>query len=77
MSKISGFAQQVKAFKHIKQMREETPATCTNSKQTRQQDHDEKLAFLKSIPKVQLEQLGFGDLDIEEKEDDFLSESSV
>ena len=35
----------------------------------------EKLAYLKSIPKIKLEQMGFGDLDYE-KEEDFLSESS-
>ena len=35
----------------------------------------DKLAYLKSIPKIKLEQMGFGDLDYE-KEEDFLSESS-
>ena len=35
----------------------------------------EKLAYLKSFPKIKLEQMGFGDLDYE-KEEDFLSESS-
>jgi len=36
----------------------------------------EKLAFLKKIPKLHLEQMGFGDLDFEQDED-FLSESSI
>ena len=36
----------------------------------------EKLAFLKKIPKLHLEQMGFGDLDFEQAED-FLSESSI
>ena len=36
----------------------------------------EKLAFLKKIPKLALEQMGFGDLDFEQDED-FLSESSI
>ena len=36
----------------------------------------EKLAFLKKIPKLHLEQMGFGDLDFDQHED-FLSESSI
>jgi hypothetical protein len=32
---------------------------------------------LKNIPKLQLEKLGFGDLDFENDDDSFLSESSI
>ena len=35
----------------------------------------EKLAYIKSFPKMKLEQLGLGDIELE-KSEDFLSESS-
>ena len=37
----------------------------------------DKKAFLKNIPKLQLEKMGFGDLDFDNDEDNFLSESSI
>jgi hypothetical protein len=35
----------------------------------------EKLAFIKTLPKIKLEQLGLGDIELE-KSEDYLSESS-
>ena len=38
---------------------------------------EDKLAFIRKIPKPHLEKLGFGDLDFDYDGDDFLSESSI
>ena len=35
------------------------------------------MAFIRKIPKIHLEKLGFGDLDFDYDEDNFLSESSI
>lgn len=78
IEKITGFAQQVKAVKHIKQIKgpaEKEPEQIKKSASTDTTPTQEQFKYLKSIPKDELQKLGFGDLDFESSED-FLSESS-
>lgn len=70
IEKITGFAQQVKAVKHIKQIYN-GQKSCSGDTPTQEQ-----IKYLKTIPKEELQKLGFGDLDFESAED-FLSESSI
>lgn len=74
IEKITGFAQQVKAIRHIKQIYNENE----NKEPALQLDGEatpDQVKYLKSIPKQELQRMGFGDLDFEASED-FLSESS-
>ena len=38
---------------------------------------DKKLSTIKTIPKLQLESMGFGNLEVNQQDEDFLSKSSV
>jgi hypothetical protein len=85
INKISSFAHQIKAIKELKHIYDETEnndravASTMMSNENTTVDMDQtKLEFIKRIPKIQIEQLGFGNLnEVLSQDDDFLSQSSV
>ena len=83
LNQISSFTQQMKVIKHFKQIYNESETSQSGADRSKDQSSaqqikvaqlpPEKKAFLKSIPNLHIEQMGFGDLQVDDKDEDFLS----